>query len=242
MKATRQSGPGHNYPYPRERVFAPVKVVLAEAFPIRALLTFAPCYPWQAKLATRVLDVEGEVLLGALAPELADAAVRRPPIVVVQAERRRVDDGSVADRQEDREAEQPPGERRGDERVLVLRVNDLGALAPGDAGDGEPGPRVEERVREPLRGRERSSRRQPHGKRKPHDRHALALLAPRRAVVRRHDGDAVAAAGHGAGEGLQAPLGASRRERREILVDEADVHGAPRAATRPFRHVWRTSS
>src|SRR5204862_6060403 len=186
----------------------------------------------RAKLATLILDVEGEVLLGALAPELADAAVRWLPIVVVQAERRRVDDGAVADRQEDREAEQPPGERRGDERVLVLRVDDLGALAPGDAGDGEPGPRVEERVREPLRGRERSSRRQPHGKRKPHDRHALALLAPRRAVVRRHDGDAVAAAGHGAGERLEAPLGASRRERRGRLADDGDDPGAMLPTTR----------
>lgn len=53
MHSARESGRGHNAPYRREWVFAPVKVVLAETVPIRAALVFEPCYPWQAKLATR---------------------------------------------------------------------------------------------------------------------------------------------------------------------------------------------
>ena len=54
MEEARRPGSGKNYPYTREQLFAPIKVVLAEAVPIRAVLTFEPCYPWQAKLATRV--------------------------------------------------------------------------------------------------------------------------------------------------------------------------------------------
>jgi hypothetical protein len=40
-----------------------------------------------------------EVLHRALAPQLADAAVRRPPVVVMQAHWRGVDEAAVADRQ-----------------------------------------------------------------------------------------------------------------------------------------------
>lgn len=43
----------HNRPFPRERAFAPVNLVVAEAYPpIRATMVFHPIYPGRAKVGT----------------------------------------------------------------------------------------------------------------------------------------------------------------------------------------------
>ncbi len=169
----------------------------------------------RTELLAGIPDVEPEVFLGALAPELAHAAVGRHAVVVVETHRRRVDDRAVADREKHGDPQQATGDRRGDQRVLVLGVDDVGALAPGHTADGDRRPQVEERIRQPLRRRRPPPGNQPSRERKPDNAHAAPLLARGGAPVRRHHGYPVTARGESAGERGQAPLGPTRRERRE---------------------------
>src|SRR5439155_13098411 len=186
----------------------------------------------RAELPARILHVECEVLFRALAPQLAHAAVGRHPVVVVETEGRRVDDRPVADGKEDGNAEQPSRDRGRNERVLVLRMDHVRASPLRCTEDSERRPGVEERVREPLRGRRTPSRLELLGKGEPDDADAVGFLAWRGAPVRCHDRYAVAAPGQGTGERLQTPLGPAWRERGEVLVDEANVHGRTRVTTR----------
>src|SRR5439155_18252116 len=60
----------------------------------------------RAELPPRVLHVQGEVLLGALPPELPHAAVGRHSVVMVETDGRGVDDRAVADREKDGHAQE----------------------------------------------------------------------------------------------------------------------------------------
>src|SRR5207245_4446800 len=151
-------------------------------------------------------------------------------------------DRAGAKRERDGDAQRPPRERRGNERVLVLSMDHVRAYPPGHSEDGERRPAVEEGVREPLRGRQPPPGLEPLGKRKPDDVDAVVLLARRGAPVRRHDRHAVAAPGQRMGERIEAPLRTAWRKGREVLVDEANVHGRTRATTRKPVDSWGRAS
>ena len=154
---------------------------------------------FERELPPAAPHVAGEVVLGALAPELLHAAVGRHAVARVQAHRRGVDDARVPDGEDHGHAESPARPRAGDQRVLVLDVDDLGPLAGGDPADPERGVAVEDGVGEPLRRHGRPARRGLQRKREPHDAEAVAFLARGPSVVGRDHRDPVAALQRGPG-------------------------------------------
>ena len=123
-------------------------------------------------------------------------------------------------------AGEPPGDETGQQHVLVLGVDDLGALGADGARQLEPAPDREERVQEHALGHDRAAGRALDREGEAADAEPVALLERGRAVVGRDDDHALPVARESPGQRLSAPLGAARRVRREILVRETDVHAA----------------
>src|SRR5262245_741666 len=91
-------------------------------------------------------DVLAEEIGDALALELAGPAIGRDVGVPEQASRDRADEPEVAEREEYGLAEPPPGEISAHERVLLLRVNHIGASPARLGRNRAREEQVEERI------------------------------------------------------------------------------------------------
>jgi hypothetical protein len=170
------------------------------------------------------------VLERALAPQLAQATIRRTTVVVVQADRGGVDETAVADRQQKRQPRHRARQHPRQQHVLVLHVKDVGPLGARQSRHLEAGVDVKEGVGERSQRGDGTARRALHREREPSNDVSVAGLDRRGAPVRRDDDDAVTPCRERAGQGLHAPLGAPGCVGRKVLADEGDPHGSRRGA------------
>ncbi len=115
--------------------------------------------------------------------------------------------------------------------MLVLGVEDIGALAADEARELEPGPEREERALQDALGQHGAAGRALEREGEAPDDEARALLDGGRSVIGRGDHHLRPAPREGGGERLRAPFRAARGMRREILVGETDLHAAATSRT-----------
>ena len=140
-------------------------------------------------------DVVVHVERGALALEFQGAAVCGDELVAQQARDDWTDQPGVADGEEHGASKTTRREEAPDERVFVLRMDDVGREAPPLCDERPIEPEVKPRGREIAGARQRGAGCELAPEGEPHDRDAVDLLAFRRAVVRRNDTDGVATRG-----------------------------------------------
>ncbi len=145
----------------------------------------------------------------------------------------RADEPVVAEREEYRLAQPAAGQKGAHERVLLLRVNHVGASPANFGGQRAREEQVEERVDVIARGRKPGAGTKAAPEREAHHRHAVDLFARRAAVVRGDHGDPVAAGDERAREQLQAPRRAAGSPRVIVLGGEDDLHFAAQTAKKP---------
>jgi len=178
-------------------------------------------------------DVEIEEEPGALTLELAERAVRGDVPMTEQARRDRADEPEVSQTQDHRQPEPPSGERGAHERVLFLRMDQLGANLPRGPDQGEREQQMEQRVHMIAYRSERRAGSQLPPEREPHDRDPVDRLPGGRAVVGRHDDDLVSPTVEGSGQQAHAPGRPARHERLVILGGEHHSHRASHTTKKP---------
>ena len=180
----------------------------------------------QGSLADVVIEIEA----GALALELERAAVVGHELVGEQTGRDGTDQPDVPEREKDRATEAPRGEIAADQRVLVLRVNHVGAVTTRLVDERAIEAQVEPRADEASGGRERGARRQPAPNGELNDAWPRPIMPAGSAPARRDDCHRVPAAGERLGEELDRPGAAAGRERRIVFRRKQDLHRTEQTA------------
>src|SRR6266478_5836534 len=153
--------------------------------------------------------------------------------VTEQAGGDRADEAEVPERQVDRLPKPAPGAERAHQRVLLLRMDQIGPRPPRGGHEGAGEEQMEERIDVIAQGREPRPGTETAPERKADDQHAVDVLGGRRAVVRGDHGHRVATRDERAGKELQAPGGAAGSPWVVVLRGEDKLHFASQTAKNP---------